>query len=136
MPGTPSEVKWAANIALFLGMEVAYVALLAAAVRAAPEIALTALLFAVAFTIPFLPIYLGLLAALSQRWTPRQRRASALAGSPLLVTPFVLFAFAGGAGVSLLIIALPGAMAYGALVRLPRTREGATTRMSGRANPV
>jgi hypothetical protein len=129
-------VKWAANIGLFLGTEVAYVALLAAAVRAAPEIALTALLVAVAFTIPFLPIYLGVLAALPQRWTHRQLRASALAASPVLITPFVLFAFAGGFGVSLLIVALPGAMAYGALVRLPRTREEATTRISGRANPV
>jgi hypothetical protein len=127
-------VRWAANLGLFVGTEVAYVALFAAAVRATPGIALTTLAVALAFTIPFLPIYLGVLAALLNRRTHWRKRATAIAVSPLLITPFVLVAFAGSVG--LLIVALPGAMAYGALVRLPRTRQGATTRISSRPNPI
>jgi hypothetical protein len=126
LPGTANVVKWAANIALFVGTEVVYVALFAAAVQTAPGVALTTLLLAVAFTIPFLPLYLGALAVLPHGWSHRQRRASAIVAGPLLLTLFVLLSvFAGGFGVSLLIIALPGALAYGALVRLPRRREGA-----------
>jgi hypothetical protein len=116
-------VRWTANIALFLGAEVVYVGLLAAAVRAGPINALTALAVAVVFTFPFLPIYLSLLTRLPERLTKRQKRAAAIAISPLLITPFILFSFAGGFAVPLLILALPGAMAYGALVRLPRQRN-------------
>jgi hypothetical protein len=116
-------MRWGANIALFVGAEVAYVGLFAAVVQAAPSLALTMLAFVVVFTLPFLPIYLGLLAALTQPWTRRKRRLAAIAGSPLLIAPFVAFAFAGGFAIALLILALPGAMAYGALVRIPRTRD-------------
>jgi hypothetical protein len=126
-------VKWRANIALFVGTEVAYVAFFAATVQATPAIALTILALALAFTFPFLPIYLGLLAALPRHWSHRQLRGSAIGGSPLLLAAFVLFAFAGM--VSLLLVALPGAMAYGALVRVPRRLEGAT-RSPGRPSPV
>ena len=63
-PGSTSVVKWRANIALFVGTEVAYVAFFAATVQATPAIALTILALALAFTFPFLPIYLGLLATL------------------------------------------------------------------------
>jgi hypothetical protein len=113
-------VRWATNIALFLGAEAVYIGLLAAVVRANPGEAVTLFVLAVVFTLPFLPIYLGLLAALTRDWTHRKRRLAAIAGSPLLIAPFVLLAFAGGFGIPLLILALPGAMAYGALVRLPR----------------
>jgi hypothetical protein len=127
-------VRWAANIALFNGAEIVYVALLAPAVRATPGQALTSLLLAVVFTIPFLPGYLLLLAALPQSWKHRQVRATAIAASPLLlVLPVLLAVFAGDFGVALLILGLPGAMAYGGLVRLPR-RE--TTELPGRANPA
>jgi hypothetical protein len=61
-------------------------------------------------------------------------RATAIAASPLLlVLPVLLAVFAGGFGVALLILGLPGAMAYGGLVRLPR---GETTELPGRANPA
>jgi hypothetical protein len=126
-------VRWAANIALFLGAEAVYLGLLGAAVRASPGEALTLFILAVVFTLPFLPIYLGLLSALTRDWTHRKRRLAAIAGSPLLIAPFVLFAFAGGFGVSLLILALPGAMAYGAVVRLP-TQD--STQLPGRTTPA
>lgn len=116
-------MKWRTNISLFVGMEIAYVALLAAAVRAPLGIALTAYVLAAVFTMPFFPIYLGLLAGLPHGWTNRRRRAAALAASPLLITPFVLFAFAGGFARGLMIIALPGAVAFGAAVRLPTARD-------------
>jgi hypothetical protein len=118
-------MRWGANIALFVGAEVAYVGLFAALVGAAPSIALTMLAFVVVFTLPFLPIYLGLLAELTQPWTRRKRRLAAIAGSPLLIAPFIAFAVAGGFAIALLILALPGALAYGVLVRLP-SRQGRT----------
>ena len=117
-------MRWATNIALFLGAEIVYVGLLATAVRAGFTNALTAIAVAVVFTLPFLPIYLGLLAERTERWTQRRRRVIAIAMSPLLVTPFVLLSSAGGFAIPLLILALPGAMAYGALVRLPRKHDG------------
>jgi hypothetical protein len=124
-PGTLAVVRWSTNIALFVGTEVVYVALLAAAVQAGPGLALTAFVLAVAFTMPFLPVYLIVLAGLPPLWKHWQKRLAAITLSPLLVALFVVLTFAGGFVISLLILALPGAMAYGGLVRIPEKSAAA-----------
>ena len=70
-----------------------------------------ATVFAVAalFTIPFLPIYLGVVAALPSTWAHRRRRLAAVAASPILLAVFVYLAFTGLTGLFLLAVAIPGA---------------------------
>ena len=69
------------------------------------------------FTVPFLPIYLLVVAALPASWSHRGRRGTAIAASPLLLTVFIGLASLGGPGPFLLAVTLPGSLAYGALVR-------------------
>jgi hypothetical protein len=125
-------VRWRTNIALFIGGEAVYVALLAVAERIGPKHALMLLALALFFTFPFLPVYLAALTAVPQRWTHRQRRAAAIAASPILLSFFVLLAVVGSAG--LLVFSLPGALAYGVLVRLPSRQDKAP--LPSRASPA
>jgi hypothetical protein len=112
-------VRWVAiNVGLFIGAQAAYVGLLALLVRAPVGIGATLLSVAALFTAPFLPIYLLVVAALPASWSHRGRRGTAIAASPLLLTVFIGLAFLGGPGPFLLAVALPGSLAYGALVRL------------------
>ena len=110
------------NVGVFLVLQAGYVALLAAVVRAPVSIAVTMLVVGAVLTLPMLPVYLGLvIAQMPDRWSRRRQRLTAIAASPVLLT---LFAFVFGVwiaptGVFLGSIALPGALAFGALVRLP-----------------
>jgi hypothetical protein len=135
------KVRWAGysevgevahDIALFIGGEAVYVALLAVAERIGPNHALMLLALALFFTFPFLPVYLATLTAVPERWTHRQRRAAAIAASPILLSFFVLLAVVGSAG--LLVFSLPGTLAYGVLVRLPRRQDKAL--LPSRASPA
>jgi hypothetical protein len=96
-----------------------YSALLGLLVGAPLGIGATVFAVAALFTTPFLPIYLALVAALPPTWTYRRRRLAAVAASPLLLAVFVYLAFTGHTGLFLLVVALPGALVYGALVLLP-----------------
>jgi hypothetical protein len=119
-------VKWAAtNVALFVATQLAYVAFLAALARAPVDVGITIFMVGLLFTSPFLAIYLALIAALPVRWTQRRRRTVAIAASPLLLIIFIALAFTGPTGASLLGIAAPGALAYGAVIRL---RDGGGVR--------
>jgi hypothetical protein len=112
-------VKWAGNnVALFVAVQATYVALVTVVIRAPAEIGLTLLVVAALFTVPLLPLYLALVRALPRRWRRRTRRGAAIALSPLILTALILLAFAGGPGPAILGVALPGAIAYGAAVRL------------------
>jgi hypothetical protein len=116
-------VRWvAANLGLFIGLQALYVAVLAATIRAPLGIGLTILVVAAFLTLPMLPVYLAVVGRLPARWTDGRRRAAAIAASPLLLALFamVLGAFAGGTGLFLLGVAVPGSLIYGSLVRLRR----------------
>lgn len=108
------------NVTLFLAVEAAYVALLALMVRAPLGITLTMLVVSWLLTLPMLPIYLGLVAHLSPHWSPRRQRLAAIGASPMLLTLFaiVLGAWIAPTGLFLFLVALPGSLAFGALVRL------------------
>jgi hypothetical protein len=104
-------VRWVAtNLALFVAVEAVYAALLGLLVAAPTEIGATLFAVAMLFTIPFLPVYLAAVAALPGNWSPRRRRVVAVAASPLLLSVFIVLAFAGGFGPFLLAVALPGAL--------------------------
>jgi len=97
-----------------------YVGLLAALARMPLAIAATMLVVAALLTAPMLPLYLVVLGGIPRQWSRRRKRLAAVAASPLLL---VLYAFVLGgwifpAGLFLLLLAAPGAFAYGALVRL------------------
>jgi hypothetical protein len=112
-------VRWlTTNLTLFLAVQGVYVALLSLIVAAPAEIGLTLFAVAALFTIPLLPVYLAVIAVLPARWTRRRRRIMAVAASPLLLTVFIILAFAGGPGPFVFGVALPGVLAYGLLVRL------------------
>jgi hypothetical protein len=110
------------NLALFLGVQTVYVALLAAIGRASLGVGVTMLVVAAFLTVPMLPIYLVVVAQIPLRWPPRRQRLAAVAASPLLLTLFgvVLGAWIAPTGLFLLLAAIPGAIVYGALVRLAR----------------
>jgi hypothetical protein len=115
-------VRWVTwNVCLFVGLEVAYGALLTAIVRAPLGIGVTIVVLGAFLTSPMLPIYLAIIARLPKRWTDRRRRVAAIAASPLLLTLFaiVLGAFVGGVGLFLFVVAVPGPLIFGSLVRLP-----------------
>jgi hypothetical protein len=113
-------VRWVTNLVLFLGLEAVYAAVLAALVRMPFAIGVTVFVVGALSTLPMLPIYLVVVAGLPAHWTDRRRRAKAIAASPLLLTLFAIGfgAFMGGIGLFLFVVALPGALIYGALVRL------------------
>jgi len=102
-----------------------YVVVLAALVRAPLAIGVTILVVAGALTLPILPIYLVVVAQFPSRWPSRKQRLAAIAASPLLLTLFaiVLGAWIAPTGLFLLLVAVPGTVAYGALVRLPRANR-------------
>ena len=113
-------MRWTTNLALFLGLEVVYTAVLAALVRMPVGIAVTVFAVGALSTLPLLPVYLVVVGRLPAQWTDRRRRVAAVAVSPLLLTMFAigLGAFTTAAGLFLLVVALPGALIYGAVVRL------------------
>ena len=113
--------RWAKNVSILVGLEASYAACLTAVVRAPVSVGLTVLAFGMLFTLPLLPVYFVIVARLPSRWTDRRRRVVAILLSPLLLTFFALgvAAFTGATGLFLLAVAVPGAFAYGWLVRLP-----------------
>lgn len=118
------------NLAVFLGVEAAYVALLAVAVRAPLSLALTMLVVAVVLTLPLLPVYLWVIARIPESWSRRRRRLAAIGASPTLLALFalVLGAWIAPTGLFLFLVALPGSLVFGALVRLHRHPRATTVR--------
>jgi hypothetical protein len=120
-------VKWVTtNAVRFVAVEASYVALLGVLAQSV-EIAITTLIVALLTTAPFFPIYLAAIAALPARWSDRRRRLAAVAASPLLVTLFAAAASQGGFLTFLFALALPGALIYGAVVRLRERTSDART---------
>jgi hypothetical protein len=80
------------------------------------------LIVAMVLTLPMLPPYLLVLARIPP-WSPVRRRATAVIASPLLlaVYGFILGAWIAPTGLALLLLGLPGALVYGAVVRLPES---------------
>ena len=124
---TPGGVNWLTkNTALFVGIQGAYLAVLAAALRAPLELVVTFFIAAPLVTLPLLPVYLGAVYLVPRRWRRWQRRVAAVSLSPILVGLLVPFALTGGFAVAVLVAALPGALVYGAAVRLPSTPDPVT----------
>jgi hypothetical protein len=87
----------ASNLALFAGVEAAYVAVLAAAARAPLGIAVSMFVIGSLLTFPLLPVYLWVAARIPTRWSTRRRRLAAIGASPILLA---LFAFVLGAWIA------------------------------------
>jgi hypothetical protein len=129
-------MSWArSNLARFLGAEIAYVALLAAIIRAPLDIGLTMFVVSAVLTLPMLPIYLVLIARLPPGWSKRRQRTAAIAASPLLLALYTitLGGWIGPTGLFLVLAALPGPLAYGALVRIRARQPPATPRIRARS---
>jgi len=123
--GKDQCVRAGANFGIFLVVQAVYVAVLAALVRAPLGIGVTILVVAGALTLPMLPIYLVVVARFPSRWPPRRQRLAAVVASPLLLSLFaiVLGVWMAPTGLFLLLVGVPGTVAYGALVRLPRANR-------------
>src|SRR3954451_17109722 len=118
--GEKERVRAARNVALFIGIEVVYAVLLSLVAPVPLRFGASILIVACVLTLPMLPIYLAVVAHIPRGWRSRRQRLAEVAASPLLLVLFalVLGAWIAPTGLALLLVAMPGAIAYGSVVRL------------------
>lgn len=117
------HVRLGQNLALSVGVQTIYVALLAAIIQAPLGIAVTMLVVAAFLSMPMLPVYLAGLALIPTRWPRSRKRLAAVAWSPVLLALYavVLGVWIAPTGLFLLLVALP------ALVRLRDPRSACSS---------
>lgn len=107
----------ARNVGLLVILEIVYSAVLGLLAGAPLSIGVAVFAVGAATTLPIAPIWISIVSR-----ARRRRRLVAVLSSPLLLTLFAIIfgAFWFEQGSFLFLLALPGALVFGAVVRFPR----------------